>query len=87
MRKRALIIEDDKEIAELLEIHLNDLYMDVIKAHNGRDGLALVFKQKLDLIILDLTIPLLDGIEVCKKIRCKLNIPIIILSARNEEID
>ncbi len=87
MKKRVLIIEDDKEITELIEIHLNDLHIDVIKAHNGRDGLAIAFKQKLDLIILDLTIPLIDGIEVCKKIRSKLNVPIIIVSGRNEEID
>ncbi|MDB0602712.1 response regulator transcription factor [Tenacibaculum maritimum] len=87
MKKKVLIIEDDKEIVKLLEIHLKDLEFEICKAYNGKDGLELVFREKPDLVVLDITMPIMDGVEVCQKIRAKLNTPIIMLSARVEEID
>ncbi|CAA0221693.1 two component transcriptional regulator, winged helix family [Tenacibaculum maritimum] len=87
MKKKVLIIEDDKEIVKLLEIHLKDLEFEICKAYNGKAGLELVFSEKPDLVVLDITMPIMDGVEVCQKIRAKLNTPIIMLSARVEEID
>ncbi|MFL0113272.1 response regulator transcription factor [Tenacibaculum maritimum] len=87
MKKKVLIIEDDKEIVKLLEIHLKDLEFEICKAYNGKDGLELVFSEKPDLVVLDITMPIMDGVEVCQRIRAKLNTPIIMLSARVEEID
>lgn len=85
--KKVLVIEDDKEIVNLLEIHLNDIDCKVIKAYNGNDGLQLALKTKPDLIILDISLPEKNGLEVCKEIRLKQNTPIIMLTAKTEEID
>lgn len=85
--KKVLIIEDDAEIINLLEIHLKDLSCDVLKAMDGLDGLDLALESKPDLIILDIALPTMDGIEVCQKIRALQNTPIIMLTAKSEEID
>lgn len=85
--KKVLVIEDDKEIVNLLEIHLNDIDCEVVKAYNGNDGLQLALKTKPDLIILDISLPEKNGLEVCKEIRLKQNTPIIMLTAKTEEID
>lgn len=85
--KKVLIIEDDKEIVNLLEIHLNDIDCKVIKAYNGNDGLHLALTKKPDLIILDISLPEKNGLDVCKEIRLKQNTPIIMLTAKTEEID
>lgn len=85
--KKVLIIEDDKEIVNLLEIHLNDIDCKVIKAYNGNDGLDLALTKKPDLIILDISLPEKNGLDVCKEIRLKQNTPIIMLTAKTEEID
>jgi len=85
--KKVLIVEDDKEIVNLLEIHLNDIDCEVIKAYNGSDGLSLALTENPDLIILDISLPEKNGLEVCKEIRLKQNTPIIMLTAKTEEID
>ncbi|RDY58817.1 response regulator transcription factor [Flagellimonas nanhaiensis] len=86
--KKVLIVEDDLEIISLLEIHLKDLGCQVSTADRGDVGLQKVIDEKPDLIILDVMLPGMDGIEVCQKIRAK-NIlsPIMMLTARSEEID
>lgn len=84
---KVLVIEDDIEIINLLEIHLKDLSCDVVKAMDGAKGLALSKSENLDLIILDIALPEMDGIEVCQKIRMNQNTPIIMLTAKSEEID
>ena len=86
--KNVLIVEDDPEIIHLLEIHLKDLHCNVIKATTGTQGLRLAIAEKPDLIILDIMLPEMDGVEVCQKIRAK-NIlsPIMMLTAKSEEID
>jgi len=82
-----LIIEDDEEIAELVETFLyNDGYC-VYKAYNGDDGLKLLEKHQIHLIVLDIMMPGIDGLEVCKRVRKTLNIPIIMLSAKSQDID
>ncbi len=85
--KKVLVIEDDLEIVNLLEIHLKDLNCDVIKAYDGGSGLRLSLQENPDLIILDIALPVLDGMEVCRQIRAKSNTPIIMLTAKSEEID
>ena len=83
-----LIIEDDAHIVELLTIHLGDLGCNVISATDGKKGLALALEEKYDLIILDLMLPGLNGIEICRRIRQRnLQTPILMLTAKSEEID
>ncbi len=85
--KNILIIEDDPEIIKLLEIHLTDLIYTTSKALDGALGLQMALDNEYDLILLDLTLPTLDGVEICKKVRAKKNTPIIMLTAKSEEID
>lgn len=83
-----LIIEDDANIVELLTIHLKDLNCGITTAGNGTEGLKLAVGQRFDLIILDLMLPGMNGIEVCRKIRqTDRQSPILILTAKSEEID
>jgi len=85
--KKILIIEDDPEIIKLLEIHLTNTIYSTDSVMDGQAGLQLALKNDYDLILLDLTLPNLDGIEVCKKLRATKNTPIIMLTAKSEEID
>ncbi|MBP6182224.1 response regulator transcription factor [Flavobacterium sp.] len=86
--KKILMIEDDVSIVELVAIHLKDNYCELTKAHNGTDGLSLATKNKYDMIILDVMLPGMDGIEICKRLRAdKIFTPILMLTARSEEID
>jgi DNA-binding response OmpR family regulator len=86
--KNVLIVEDDPEIIHLLEIHLKDLGCSVTSATQGDLGLRKAIEIVPDLIILDVMLPEMDGIEVCQKIRAnKIESPIMMLTARSEEID
>ncbi len=85
--KKILVIEDDPEIIKLLEIHLTNTIYSTDSSMDGQAGLELALKNDYDLILLDLTLPSLDGIEVCKKLRETKNTPIIMLTAKSEEID
>ena len=86
--KKILIIEDDISIVELVEIHLKDIYCELTKTHVGNEGLLLATKNKYDMIILDVMLPGMDGIEICKRLRAnKIFTPILMLTARSEEID
>lgn len=85
---RVLLLEDDVNIVELLTIHLNDLGCEVVSAMNGQNGLAMAMEQSFDLIILDIMLPGMNGMEVCRRIRqTDRHTPILILSAKSEEID
>jgi len=66
---RVLIIEDDREISDLISIHLKDMDLEVSQSYNGRDGLLRALNEKFDLIILDIRLPYLDGLELCKRLR------------------
>lgn len=82
-----LIIDDDEEIMELIEIYLvNDGYK-VYKANTGEKGLDLIRKNEIHLAILDIMMPGINGLEVCMKIRCDYNMPIIMVSAKSQHID
>ncbi|MCI0618610.1 response regulator transcription factor [bacterium] len=85
---RVLIIEDDEDIAELASIHLNDLVCEIKHCANGESGLEMAVEESFDLIILDIMLPGIDGLEVCRKLRAKEIItPILMLTAKSEEID
>jgi two-component system alkaline phosphatase synthesis response regulator PhoP len=85
---KVLIIEDDPVIVELLSIHLTDLACRITSVHNGVEGLQLALKEEFDLVILDLMLPGVNGMDICRRIRhTGHSTPILILSAKSEEID
>ena len=88
MAKKILIIEDNQDLAHLLEGHLRDLAYQVDLSFDGLSGLAKADTCNYDLIILDLMLPELDGIEVCRRLRRKKSfVPILILTAKSSEMD
>ncbi|MCD8213874.1 MAG: response regulator transcription factor [Campylobacter sp.] len=84
---KILMIEDDMELAEILTEYLDKYDMKVTTAEEPYIGLSTLNTQDFDLVILDLTLPGLDGLEVCKEIRKRHNIPVIISSARHDITD
>ncbi|MCR8659626.1 response regulator transcription factor [Paenibacillus endoradicis] len=82
-----LIAEDDQEIAQLVAIHLQHEGYKTIFAYDGQAALDIVMSQQIDLIILDIMMPLLDGLEATRKIREKYSMPIIFLSAKTSDMD
>ena len=82
-----LVVDDEKEIAELVEIYLVSDGYKVFKANNAMDGLDILDKNEIHLVLLDIMMPGMDGMEMCRKIRETNNIPIIMLSAKTEESD
>ena len=88
MAKNVLIIEDDRHISDLVSIHLRDLGCQTECAYNGNDGLQQALSGKYDLLILDLMLPGIDGMEICKRLRAdKILTPLLILTAKSEEFD
>ena len=86
--RKVLIVEDDENIVELLEIHLKDLGCQIWKAYDGKIGYEMALKDNYDLIILDIMLPSMDGMDVCRQIRMnRINTPILMLTAKSEEID
>ena len=86
--KKVLIVEDDRDIVELLKIHLTDLNCEIDWAYDGDTGLQKGLQADHDLIILDIMLPGKDGMEVCRQIRAKgKQTPILMLTAKSEEID
>ncbi len=88
MPKKILIVEDNRDLAHLLESHLRDLAFQVEVAFDGLAGLAKADSDNYDLIILDLMLPGLDGMEVCRRLRRKPSYkPILMLTAKSSEMD
>jgi DNA-binding response OmpR family regulator len=88
MAKKILIVEDNRDLAHLLENHLRDLAFQVEVAFDGPSGLAKANSDNYDLVILDLMLPGLDGMEVCRRLRRRAAyIPILMLTAKSSEID
>ncbi len=86
--RSVLVIEDDPEIVNLLGIHLKDLECDVAYASDGIEGLHKAMNSAPDLIVLDIMLPSMDGLEICRRIRsADLKSSILMLTARSEEID
>jgi two-component system response regulator VanR len=86
-KERILVVDDEEEIRDLIGIYLSNEGYEVFKAANGFDALDFLEKHSADLIILDVMMPRMDGIQACVKIREKDNMPIIMLSAKGEDID
>ena len=87
-KKRILCVEDDPDIAELVSLHLRDLHFHVDRADDGEAGLEQALANEYNLVILDLMLPKLDGLEVCKRIRRdREQLPILMLTAKTEEFD
>ena len=82
-----LVVEDDEDIIKLLKIYLEGDGYRVISAENGIDALKIIENIKVDLVVMDIMMPKMDGYELTKKIREKYTIPIIILSAKNKDSD
>lgn len=88
MPGNVLVIEDDRDIAELIRLHLRDLGLDVVVRNDGVAGLEQTLSRSWDLLILDLTLPGLDGLEICRRARLDGKyIPILMLTARSTEMD
>ncbi len=84
---KVLIIEDEVKLARFVELELKYEGYNVTVIHNGREGLDKFFEEKFDMILLDLMLPGLNGIEICRRIRKTSDIPIIMLTAKDEVMD
>ena len=88
MKEKILIIEDEEDLVKGLKLNLQDEGYEVKYAFNGKEGLEKALKEKPDLILLDIMLPGMNGLEICKELRQnKMDIPILMLTARGEEID
>ncbi|AEN89937.1 MULTISPECIES: response regulator transcription factor [Priestia] len=87
MKDRILIIDDDEQIRNLIAIYLENEGFEALKVSNAVSGLALLEEQEVDLIILDIMMPQMNGIDAAFKIREEKNMPIIMLSAKSEDMD
>jgi two-component system, OmpR family, alkaline phosphatase synthesis response regulator PhoP len=87
-KNRILVVEDDKNIVDLLGIHLSEIGFEVDTASNGSDGLTKAMSGNYDLLVLDLMLPGIDGLSICRKVREQDEYtPILMLTARSEEMD
>ncbi|MCC0630759.1 MULTISPECIES: response regulator transcription factor [unclassified Clostridioides] len=82
-----LVVEDEKEIADAIEIYLLNQGYNVFKGYNGLEGLKVIEKQEIHLAIVDIMMPKMDGITLTMKLRENHNFPVIMLSAKSEEVD
>lgn len=87
LKPTILVVDDEKEIRELIEIYLKNEGYNVITAEDGLRALDIAKKDTIHLIVLDIMLPNIDGIQVCKSIREYLDVPIIMLSAKREDND
>lgn len=87
MSHKILVVDDEKDIADLVEIYLKNEDYTVYKFYNSKDALTCINEQKLDLAILDIMLPDISGLSLCQKIREKYTYPVIMLTAKDAEID
>jgi DNA-binding response OmpR family regulator len=87
--KKVIIIEDNKDISDLVKLHLSDIGIQVDTLYDGIDGWNSIKQNQYDLIILDIMLPGMDGLQICKKIRkaSKIYTPILMLTSRSSEMD
>ncbi len=86
-KKTILIVDDEKTIVTMLALNLQKEGYNTLEANDGEQALNMALERKPDLILLDIMLPKLDGLSVCKRIRQTLNVPILMISAKDEEID
>jgi two-component system, OmpR family, response regulator len=87
MMHTILVVDDDPHIRQLLVFALNKAGYSTLEAENGELALSQVASHSPDLVVLDITMPTMDGLEVCRRLRAKGNLPILFLSSRDDEID
>lgn len=87
MLTNILIVDDERAIADLIEVYLKSENYNVFKFYNGQDALRCIDNENLDLAILDVMIPDVNGFSICQRIRESYNFPVIMLTAKDEEID
>ncbi|QKG85354.1 response regulator transcription factor [Kroppenstedtia pulmonis] len=87
MDKRVLVVDDDRDIVRLVSDGLKYEQFEPLSAYSGQEALQMIRAQTVDFAILDIMMPGLDGLETCRKIRETYSIPILLLSARNRDID
>ncbi len=82
-----LIVEDEKPISDILKFNLEKEGFNIICSYDGKDALTKAFADDIDLILLDVMLPNVDGFQICRQVREKSNVPIIMLTAKEEEVD
>ncbi|NLM73026.1 MAG: response regulator transcription factor [Clostridiaceae bacterium] len=87
MKKRILIVDDEKNIVDILKFNLNKENYETLEAYDGKQAIEIALREKPDLIILDVMLPEVDGFTVCRKLRETMQTPILMLTAREEEVD
>lgn len=85
--KKILVVEDEKPISDILKFNLVKSGYEVICAYDGEEGLRMALEENIDVMLLDVMLPKMEGFEVLKKVREKKNVPILMLTAREEEVD
>ena len=86
-KKTVLIVDDEKTIVDMLQYNLEKEGYHTLEANDGEEAVKIALEQKPDLVLLDIMLPKMDGLAVCKRIRQTMNIPILMISAKDEEID
>lgn len=87
MSKKILIVDDERNIVDILKFNLKKEGFTTIEAYDGEEALEMGLNQKPDLILLDVMLPKMDGFTVCRKLRERISIPILMLTAKEEEVD
>lgn len=86
-KKKILIVDDEQDIRNIVSIYLQNNDFEALQAESGYKALEIINKEKIDLAILDVMMPDMDGIKLCMKIREKTNMPVIMLSAKDQDMD
>lgn len=84
---RILVVDDDRDIVAALEIYLTTSGYEVSKAYNGREALEILDREPVDLILMDIMMPQLDGLSATERVRARSNVPILFLTAKSEDVD
>lgn len=87
MKRRILVVDDDEKIVELIELYLTNNNFEVLKANDGIEALEIVRREEIDLALIDVVIPKLDGYSLIKRVRKENRFPIIIISSKSEGYD
>lgn len=87
MSDKILVVDDEREIADLIEVYLRNENYGIVKCYSGQEALRRVEREEMDLAILDIMLPDVNGFAICQKIRERYTYPIIMLTAKDEEVD
>lgn len=87
MKNKILIAEDERPISDIIKFNLEKEGYEIMTAFDGKEALKKALENKPDLILLDIMLPLMDGFEICKRVREKSSVPIIFVTAKEEEVD